>query len=89
MRIHTLYPSDIRTRIFLKPLLFDYTSDGKWIYKNTYSDRQTKSGTYEIEGNNIVVKGFSEYYDCPYFQIARIVSGCLTFEDAEHAFVRQ
>ena len=59
--------------------IYTFTSDGKWIYKSTYSDGYTngytESGTYEIEGNNIVVMGFSEYYDCPYFQIARIVSG--------------
>lgn len=70
--------------------VYTFTSDGKWIYKTNYG--YTSSGTYKIEGDDIIVIGFcNEYTGLPYFKRARILYGYLIFEDDdfEALFVRQ
>ena len=70
--------------------VYTFTSDGKWIYKTSYG--YTSSGTYKIEGDDIIVIGFcNEYTGIPYFKRARILYGYLIFEDddSEALFVRQ
>ena len=70
--------------------VYTFTSDGKWIYKTDYG--YTSSGTYKIEGDDIIVIGFcNEYTGLPYFKRARILYGYLIFEDDdfEALFVRQ
>lgn len=71
--------------------VYTFTSDGKWIFKTDYG--YTSSGTYKIEGDDIIVIGFcDEYSGLPYFKRARIVYGYLKFDapDFEDGiFVRQ
>ena len=69
--------------------MFVFTSDGKY----TYDEGNSRvSGTYELEGNNIILTG--EYRDfsgrlVSEIQMARIVSGKLMYIGGSWNFVRQ
>lgn len=68
--------------------VYTFTSDGKWIYKTNHG--YTSSGTYKIEGDDIIVIGFcDEETGIPFFKRARIEYGYLIFDHSEVIYVRQ